>query len=165
MIRDAQEKDFEAITEIYNYYIRNTVITFEELEIDSVEISKRIQRIVSDKLCWLVVEEAGRILGYAYAAKWKERAAYRHTAEVSVYLDHTTKGNGYGSKLYEELFRRLKAANIHVIIGGIALPNATSVKLHEKFDMKKVAHFNEVGYKFGQWIDVGYWQVQIPYNK
>ena len=161
MIRDAQEKDFKAIAEIYNYYIRHTVITFEENEIDQVEISTRINKVKSSGYWWLVLEENSQVVGYAYATKWQERSAYRNTAEVAVYLHHQSMGKGSGTALYKELFQRLKAKGLHIIIGGIALPNTSSEKLHEKFGMEKVAHFKEVGYKFGQWVDVGYWQVQI----
>jgi phosphinothricin acetyltransferase len=70
-------------------------------------------------------------------------------------------GKGFGTKLYDELFSRLRKKKLHVAIGGIALPNPSSIKLHEKFGMEKVAHYKEVGYKFGEWVDVGYWQVQL----
>lgn len=161
MIRDAEGKDFNVISEIYNHYIRHTVITFEESEIDPAQISLRAEKVRSAGLCWIVLEEETRIVGYAYATKWQERSAYRNTVEVSVYVHHEHRGKGYGTKLYTELFSRLKGKNFHVAIGGIALPNPSSEKLHENFGMKKVAHFNEVGFKFGQWIDVGYWQVQL----
>lgn len=161
MIRDALATDSPAIAEIYNHYIRNTVITFEEKEIDAVEIASRIKKVQAADLCWLVAEEAERVVGYAYCSKWNERSAYRNTVEVSVYLDAERVGKGYGTTLYQALFHRLKNSAVHVAIGGIALPNPPSVALHEKFGMEKVAHFNEVGYKFEQWVDVGYWQVQL----
>ena len=161
MIRDADEKDFKAIAEIYNHYIRATVVTFEECEIDQSEVSIRINKIKSAGLWWLVSEENDQVVGYAYASKWNDRSAYRNTVEASVYLRDGCAGKGRGSMLYEELFNRLKDKGLHTVIGGIALPNPSSVKLHEKFGMNKVAHFKEVGYKLGQWIDVGYWQVQL----
>ncbi|MDY0250307.1 MAG: N-acetyltransferase family protein [Pseudomonas sp.] len=161
MIRDVQADDFEAIAQIYNYYISNTVISFEESEVDGEEISNRVKKVESAGLCWLVFEQNNEILGYAYAAKWHERAAYRNTVEVSVYLQHQMKGRGYGSALYKALFHRLKDTSIHIAIAGIALPNPESIKLHERFGMQQVAHYKEVGCKFGQWLDVGYWQVQV----
>lgn len=161
MIRDAHENDFETIAEIYNHYVRATVVTFEESEIDQSEISIRINKVKSAGLWWLVSEENGQVIGYAYASKWHDRSAYRNTVEASVYLRHGSGGKGHGTMLYEELFNRLKAKGLHTVIGGIALPNPSSVKLHEKFAMSQVAHFKEVGYKFGQWIDVGYWQVRL----
>lgn len=161
MIRDAQASDCDAITHIYNHYIRHTIITFEEEEVTSSEISKRLNKVQSAGLPWLVVEENNEILGYAYASKWNERSAYRYTVEVSVYLHPQHTGKGLGEALYTMLFQRLKQQGIKVVIGGIAIPNPASVKLHEKFGMKQVAHFHAVGYKFDQWIDVGYWQVQL----
>ncbi len=94
----------------------------------------------------------------AYATKWKRRFGYRFSAEVTVYLDHVHAGRGIGSKLYDHLLPALRSAGIRVVIGGIALPNAASVALHEKFGFEKVAQFREVGIKFDQWIDVGYWE-------
>jgi len=161
MIRDVQEKDSAEISDIYNHYVLHTVVTFEECAIDKGEILTRIDKVKSAGLSWLVSEENGRVNGYAYATQWNERSAYRNTAEVSVYLHYTCLGQGIGTALYKELFSRLKAKDLHIVIAGIALPNPSSTELHEKFGMKKVAHFEEVGYKFGQWVDVGYWQVQI----
>lgn len=96
------------------------------------------------------------MIGYAYASKWKGRCAYRYSVEVSVYLHAEQSGQGMGTALYSALFKQLSELGYHVAIGGIALPNAASVALHEKFGMKKVAHFKEIGFKFGQWVDVGY---------
>ena len=161
MIRDIETRDIAAIVEIYNHYIRNTIISFEEKEIDIAEISSRIKKVKSAGLWWLVAEERNQVVGYAYASTWNARSAYRNTVEVSVYLDCSATGKGYGSQLYSELFRRLESRSIHVVIGGISLPNLESIKLHEKFGMRQVAHIKEVGYKFGRWIDVGYWQVKL----
>ena len=86
------------------------------------------------------------------------RAAYRFSTEVTVYLDHEHVGKGVGSQLYAALFPQLRAQGVHAVLGGIALPNAASVALHERCGLEKVAHLREVGFKFGRWIDVGYWQ-------
>lgn len=161
MIRDVLEGDFKAISEIYNHYISHTVVTFEEREIDQAEISNRVGSVLSAGLWWLVTEEADRVVGYAYASKWKDRSAYLKTVEVSVYVHPDYQRKGYGASLYKALFSRLRDEGLHVAIGGIALPNPSSVKLHENFGMKKAARFREVGYKFGHWIDVGYWQVLL----
>ena len=91
----------------------------------------------------------------------KGRCAYRYSAEVTVYLDAAVVGQGLGTQLYTALFDSLRRSGCHVAIGGIALPNAASVALHEKFAMQKVAHFGEVGFKFGRWVDVGYWQLTL----
>lgn len=157
-IRPAGDADCQAIAIIYNYYIRNTVITFEEQEISSLDIKQRIAEVHAYGLPWLVSELDGELCGYAYATQWNKRAAYRNSAEFSIYLAHQHVGKGIGTLLSEALFTILRDKQIHVIIAGITLPNAASVALHEKFGMKKVAHFEQVGYKFGQWLDVGYWQ-------
>jgi len=114
--------------------------------------------VTASSLPWLVAEQAGGIVGYACATKWKARSAYRFSVETTVYLADGLAKQGLGSRLYDELFRLLKAQGIHAAIGGIALPNDASVALHEKFGMRKVAHFEQVGFKFGKWVDVGYWE-------
>ena len=158
MVRHVTSADCDAIARIYNYYIANTVITFEEQLLKPEDILARIRNVEAAALPWLVVEEGGRVVGYAYASKWKERAAYRHSVEISVYLDPDHRGKGLGTSLYEGLFAILRSKGVHVAIAGIALPNEASVALAEKFGMEKVAHFREVGFKLGRWIDVGYWQ-------
>jgi phosphinothricin acetyltransferase len=158
MIRDITLNDAEACTQLYNYYILNTVVTFEEEVITAMDMQNRIKETI-DSLPWIVFEENNTILGYAHASKWKGRCAYRFTAETTVYLDEKARGRGIGSQLYSELINRLKALNYHTAIGGIALPNDASVALHEKMGFIKVAQFRETGRKMGRWIDVGYWQV------
>ncbi len=161
MIREATKNDAEVITEIYNYYIENSVISFEEIVIHPIDFIKRIKKVQESGLPWLVAEQNSKVIGYAYAAKWHERAAYKNTVEVSIYLSHQLKSKGWGTKLYNDLFSILQTKSIHIVIGGITLPNTASVALHEKFGMEKVAHFKEVGYKFGRWLDVGFWQVKL----
>lgn len=151
--------DSAAIAEIYNHYIRHTVVTFEELEITSAEMLERINSVISASLPWLVAEVSGQVVGYAYAGKFHGRSAYRFTVEATVYVEKNAGGKGIGTKLYEALLHQLRQQNFHSVIGIIALPNEASVKLHEKFNFKKIGHFSEVGYKFNQWLDVGYWQV------
>lgn len=161
MIRLVKTCDAKSIADIYNYYISNTVVTFEEDTISPDDVNSRIRETFAEELPWLVAEKDGEIIGYAYASKWQGRCAYRFSVEVTVYLSPSAQSEGWGTRLYEELFSKLREQSIHVVIGGIALPNPASVGLHEKFGMEKVAHFKEVGYKFGQWVDVGYWQVKL----
>lgn len=156
-LRPVKQEDAEAMCAIYNHYVRDTTISFEEIEVTPSEMSKRILDI-SDSLPWLVIENEGMVDGYAYATKWRVRSAYRFSVEISVYLSPTSIGKGYGSRLLEKLLDELVKLGIHVVIGGIALPNETSIKLHEKMGFTKVAHFERVGFKNQQWIDVGYWQ-------
>lgn len=162
MIRSVLDKDAKAITDIYNYYIAESAITFEEQTIDADEMLLRIAKIRAANLPWLVAEsESGEIIGYAYATKWRERFAYRFSVEVTVYLSPESFGCGMGTKLYQALFSELKDLSIHTVIAGITLPNPASIALHEKFGMQQVAHFKAVGFKFDQWLDTGYWQVQL----
>ena len=158
MIRDVHVDDAARITEIYNYYVLNTVITFEEETLSCQQMAARIEQLKDLKLPWIVIEQQGQVAGYAYAGKFRERAAYRYATELSVYLDHQATGAGLGTKLFTELFAQLEKTPVHTVIGGIALPNDASIALHEKFGMEKVAALKQVGFKFDQWVDVGYWQ-------
>jgi len=161
MVRPAQAGDAQSIAKIYNYYIRNTSITFEEQDVTAVEMAQRIKETTAEELPYLVLEEDGVLRGYAYASKWKGRCAYRYSVEITVYLSPDAGGHGYGSLLYTQLFSELKTLGYHVAMAGISLPNEASIALHEKFGMRKVAHFEEVGFKFDQWVDVAYWQCNI----
>jgi phosphinothricin acetyltransferase len=159
MIRPALPGDAEDIARIYNHYILNTVISFEEQVVPPQAIQDRLQEVQAASLPWLVAESSGSVIGYAYASRWKERSAYRYSVESAIYLDPAARGVGHGTRLYTALLTDLRQRKVHTVIGGIALPNPASVRLHEKFGFQKVAHFKEVGYKFGQWVDVGYWQL------
>jgi len=161
MIRPATPDDAQGVADIYNHYIDNTVVTFEEVRVTTEQMAQRIQAVLDQELIWLVAAEQGGLVGYAYASPWHARAAYRYSVEISAYLAPDAVGAGLGSKLYSALLQELKNTSIHSVIGGIALPNAASVALHEKYGLQKAAHYKEVGYKFGQWIDVGYWQMLI----
>ncbi len=157
-IREAAPADAAAIAGIYNHYVTETVVTFEEEPVPAAEMARRIAEVRSASLPWLVAEEGARVVGYAYATPWRIRTGYRFSAEITVYVDPAHAGRGIGSKLYGRLFPLLQARGVHAVMGGIALPNEASVALHEKFGLRKVAHFQEVGFKFNRWIDVGYWQ-------
>lgn len=156
--RAAAPSDAAAITRIYNHYVAETVATFEEEPVAIAEIARRIEKVRSASLPWLVAEQGNHVVGYTYAAPWMVRTAYRFSVEITVYLVPEYTGRGIGSALYRRLFPLLQTLGIHTVIGGIALPNDASVALHEKFGLRKVARFAEVGFKCNQWIDVGYWQ-------
>jgi len=162
MIRSVTEKDYSEISVIYNHYITHSIATFE-LEVISPEVIKdRVLKVQSAGLPWLVAEDSnGRVVGYAYASKWKERLAYENSVEVTVYLHPELTAKGMGSCLYQVLFDELKKASIHAVMAGISLPNQASIGLHEKFGMQKVAQFSQVGRKFERWTDVGYWQLLL----
>lgn len=160
-IRSAHPADAAAIAAIYNHYVTTTAITFEESEVDAEEMAARITKVISSKLPWLVLEQDGQVLGYAYASKWKERSAYRFSVESSIYLHRDARGKGHARPLYQHLFTLLRQSGVHLVIGGVALPNEASVGLHEKMGFQPVGAFREVGRKFGRWIDVGYWQLRL----
>lgn len=160
-IRSAHPADAAAIAAIYNHYVATTTITFEEAEVDPDEMAVRITKVISSKLPWLVLEQEGTIVGYAYASKWKERSAYRFSVESSIYLHRDARGKGHARRLYQHLFHLLHQSGVHLVIGGVALPNEASVGLHEKMGFRPVGMFSEVGRKFGRWIDVGYWQLRL----
>ena len=158
MIRSATTEDAARICEIYNDYVLHSTITFEEQVVSVDEMQQRIDGVLVG-LPWLVWVEDQEIQGFAYASKWKGRCAYRYSVESTVYLAQGSTRRGIGSKLYEALFAELRRRKMHVVMGGIALPNDASIAVHEKLGFEKVAHFREVGWKFEKWIDVGYWQL------
>lgn len=157
-VRPVEPADAAAICDIYNHYIEHTTITFEEVPLAPAEMAARIEACTKSHP-WLVCVDEGAVVGYAYAGKWKERAAYRPTAEATVYVRAGLARRGCGQALYAALLPAVFERGCHVLLGCIALPNAASVALHERFGFRKVAHFNQVGRKFDQWIDVGYWQL------
>lgn len=158
LVRSATTADAEAIAAIYDHYVSNTTITFEEQPVAPLQMAARIEEVRATTLPWLVAEQSDRVVAFAYAGKWKGRCAYRHSVESTIYVDPALAGRGIGTGLYRALLVELRGRSIHVVIGGIALPNPASVALHERLGFSKVAHFKEVGYKFDRWIDVGYWQ-------
>jgi phosphinothricin acetyltransferase len=160
MIRACATTDAAAIAEIYNYYVRETVVTFEETPVSADEMTQRIEHIGA-RFPWLVREERGTVIGYAYATEWKSRSAYRLSVESTIYLAAGRRGSGVGTDLYGALLAELKARGLHTAIGVIALPNPASIALHEKLGFTKIAQFVEVGRKFDRWVDVGCWQLLL----
>lgn len=165
IVRKADFEDSVQIAEIYNYYIENSHATFEVEILSSSEMENRIRETFAGKYPFFICEESDEIIGYAYGRQFRPRRAYLHTVETSVYIKNGWHGKSIGTMLYEKLFEEIFKMDIHAIIGGISLPNEASVKLHEKFGFEKVAHFREVGFKFGQWIDVGYWELLTKNKK
>jgi len=158
MLRPALAADAAAICAIYNPYVLESCISFEETAVSHEQMALRIQTVLDAGLPWLVWEQQGKLSAYAYATPWRTRPAYRHSVEISVYAARESAGQGLGSALYQALFAQLQQLGIHNVIAGIALPNPASIALHEKMGMHQVARFSEVGQKFGQWHDVGYWE-------
>jgi phosphinothricin acetyltransferase len=160
MIRKVEIKDAKQIVDIYNYYILNTVITFEEEELTVAEMEKRIEEKTRTNP-WIVYEEEGHILGYAYLGTFRERSAFRFTKESSIYLDKGASGKGIGSKLYKKLIKLAKEYNINVIVGVITLPNEASIAIHQNFGFERVGSIKEVGFKQNKWWDVDFWQKKV----
>jgi L-amino acid N-acyltransferase YncA len=159
-IRSATIQDAKHVADIYNFYIQHTTSTFEIELVTENEMASRISTIQTS-YPFLVSCVNDQIVGYAYAARWKSRPAYDWALESSIYLKQGHEGKGYGTKLYTELLRHLKAQDIKTVIGGIALPNQSSIVLHEKLGFKKIGEFERVGYKHQKWVNVGYWQLHF----
>jgi phosphinothricin acetyltransferase len=159
-LRNATAADADAIAAIYNHYVATTTISMETDPVSGSEMAGRIAEVQSAGLPWLVLVEEGRVCAYSYASKWRARPGYRHAVESSVYVDAALRGRGHGLTLYRALLAQLDG-RFHTVIGGIALPNAASIALHERLGFRQVACFHEVGHKFGAWVDVGYWQLTL----
>lgn len=157
-IRPAVEDDASILADIYNPYVLRTTVTFEESAISPSDMAARVAEAADACLPFLVAQAAGVPVGFAYASKWKGRCAYRYSAETTVYVESGHWRRGLGKALYMTLLDLLQRSGCHAAIGGIALPNESSIRLHERLGFTQVAQFREVGFKFDKWIDVGYWQ-------
>ncbi len=160
-IRMATAEDAAAVAAIYNPYVADTCVTFETEPVQAAGMAARITEVLDAGLPWLLAADAAGAAGFAYASKWKGRCAYRFSVESTVYLHRGHTGRGIGRALYGRLLEEIRARRMHAVIGGIALPNAASIALHERLGFRKVAHFEQVGYKQDRWVDVGYWQLLI----
>lgn len=160
MIRPATPADAARIAEIYNHYVENTTVTFEERAVSEAGMAERIARIAAEHP-WLVLETGEGIAGYAYAGKWKERSAYRFTVESAVYVDRRFHGRGLGTELYGELLGRLRRAGFRSVVAVIAMPNEASAALHRRFGFQPAGSYREVGFKFGKWLDIESWQLRL----
>jgi phosphinothricin acetyltransferase len=160
MIRLAEIKDAEQILGIYAPYVENTIISFEEAAPTKEEMEKRISHVMENHV-WIVLEEDNKILGYAYSSDYNERTAYRWSADVSIYVDGSSHRRGIGKALYTSLFEILRYQGYCNAYAGICLPNEKSVGIHEYFGFRKIAQYNKVGYKHGDWHDVGWWELSL----
>ena len=156
-VRDAVPADALSIQTIYAPFVTNTIISFEETAPTVAEMRQRIESIRGHYPC-LVAEERGEVIGYAYASQHRTRAAYRHSVDVTVYVAEGAQRRGVGRALYGELLQAAVTLGYHAAFAGIALPNDASVGLHEAVGFTPVGVYREVGYKFGKWHDVGWWQ-------
>jgi L-amino acid N-acyltransferase YncA len=157
VIRDAVAGDAARCAEIYAPYVRDTAISFETVPPSSAEMAQRIgdaQRAHA----WLVLEDEGEVVGYAYGGPFMSRAAYQWSAAVSVYLDAGRRRTGGGRALYEALFERLASRGHRLLLAGVALPNEASTGLHLALDFESVGTYQRVGWKLGRWHDVAWFQ-------
>ena len=157
MIRDAVAADAERCAEIYAPYVRETAISFEEAPPSAQEMAGRIAE-AQRAHAWLVLEEDGEVVGYAYGGPFMSRAAYQWATGVSVYLAAGRRRTGGGRALYEALFDRLAARGHRTALAGIALPNDASVGLHRALGFELVGTYRRVGWKLGRWHDVAWYQ-------
>jgi len=157
-IRDGCARDAAAIAKIYAFYVNNTAVSFEEVPPADSEIAHRIRRVQS-KYPWLVAQTGEEVAGYAYASRFRERAAYRHSVEVTVYVAPDRQRRGVGRALYAALLDRLSSLGYHRAFAGIALPNDASVALHRSLGFEAVGVYSEAGRKFGKWVDVSWWGI------
>jgi L-amino acid N-acyltransferase YncA len=159
-LRLARPEDAPAIAEIYRPYVTDTVITFEVDPPSGADFAERMHGI-RELSPWLVCEVGGSVAGYAYAGKHHERAAYQWALNAAVYLGAQHHRRGLGRALYTALFELLRLQGFCSVHGGITLPNAASVGLHESMGFRRVALYPAIGYKLGAWYDVGWWQLEL----
>ena len=160
-VRAATAGDSAAVQAIYAPIVRDTVISFEVDPPTVTEIARRIETTTAS-LPWLVAETQRRqVVGYAYASHHRERAAYRWSVDVSVYIHDSHRGRGAGRRLYNDLLAELAKLGYAMAFAGITLPNAASVRLHEGCGFAPLGVFSSVGYKLGRWCDVGWWQKRL----
>jgi phosphinothricin acetyltransferase len=156
----ARADDAAEIAAVYAPNVRDTVISFEMTPPTGDEMRQRLAK-VQPTLPWLVCEVNSRVAGYAYASRHHERAAYQWSLDCAVYIAAEQRRTGVGRALYTTLFELLKLQGYYAVHAGVTLPNAGSVGLHEAFGFCPVAVYPKVGYKFGAWHDVGWWQLEL----
>ncbi len=153
-LRDATERDIPDMREIYNHYVANTTVTFDEDPVTLAEMRTKFRAVQKLEYPWLVAQSPnGVVLGYAYVSPWKTRAAYRFTVENSIYLGPASTGKGLGSALMKELLARATAAGVKEVVAVIADRGAdASIAIHERFGFKEIGRMGRVGFKFGRWL-------------
>lgn len=160
MIRDADAGDAPGCLAVYAPYVQDTTVTFE-VDVPTVEEMARRIAAAQRAHAWVVLEEDGRVRGYAYAGPFKERPAYRWACEVSVYLEPGRRRRGEGRALYEALFTRLRARGYLRAGAGMTLPNEASEGLHRALGFTPVGTYRRIGWKHGAWRDVAWVQLDL----
>ena len=160
LVRDATLEDAQGILDIYEPNVLNTPITFD-YEVPSVEFFRQKISELSNSHAFLVTEEANDILGFAYASTFREKAAYKQSAETTIYIRSDAQRSCLASKLYRALLDRLSELGFHIAVAGITVPNDASIVLHKKLGFERIGRMKEIGRKFDQWHDVEFWQLKL----
>jgi phosphinothricin acetyltransferase len=161
LIRDADPaRDGAGCAAVYAPFVTDSATSFEEKAPGAEEFARRIER-TSKTHPWLVAERDGGVVGFAYGCPHRERAAYRWAADVSVYVSPEHRRRGIGRDLYGSLLPLLVRQGLHVACAGITLPNEASVALHESFGFRPVGVYPRIGFKRGEWWDVGWWELEL----
>ena len=155
MIRFVEEKDIGALVSIYNYYIEKTTCTLELAALSAEEFGARVKRI-SERFPYLVYEEDGEVLGYAYLSEFNPRGGYRFTADLSLYVAHGARGKGIGRALYAAIEPMAKEMGLQNIISLITSENGASLAFHDKLGFERVAKIDRIANKFDRWIGLCY---------
>jgi len=161
LIRPAGEDDAAASAAIYRPYVEDSPISFEERAPDAEEMKRRIVGDPPGFHPWFLAEEDGQVLGYAASSPFRSRPAYRWTVETGIYLAPDVQGRGLGRALLSKLLAVLERQGYVAAIGAIALPNERSVAFHEKLGFTHTGTYRGVGFKLGEWLDVGLWQKDL----
>jgi L-amino acid N-acyltransferase YncA len=156
-VREASENDALACAAIYAPYVRETAVSFESEPPTPAQMAERIAAATRTH-AWIVQEDDGRVVGYAYGGPHQQRAAYRFSCEVSVYVEQGRRRTGSGRALYEELFKRLAARGYRMAVAGMTLPNEASAGLHRAMGFESVGVYRRIGWKFSAWHDVAWMQ-------
>lgn len=164
LIREFNENDVAPANALTNDYIINTVVHFAAVPATDAEFGA-VWREGRVKFPWLAIDVEGRFGGYAKGSTWRTRDAYARTVETGIYISRHAQGCGVGKALYQALLDRLRAAGFRVAIGGVTLPNAASVRLHETLGFTHAGTFHSVGFKFHQWHDVGFWELDLTLSQ
>ncbi|WP_242086114.1 GNAT family N-acetyltransferase [Aestuariivivens sediminis] len=160
MIRPVHLDDAKAVLDIYNYYVLHTAVTFDIKPL-SLETFQHKLKDITAVYPFIVFEADHEILGYAYGSRFRPKPAYDYVVESTVYVKHDAHGQQIGTQLYAELIRQLIEAHYHTILGVLTIPNAASIKLHEKFGFQKAGELKDIGFKFNTWQTIGIWQLQL----
>jgi L-amino acid N-acyltransferase YncA len=154
-------RDAARVAEIYKLYVETTTISFEDVAPGVDEMAARMAHVL-ELMPWLVAEDdEGQVVGYAYGSRHRERAGYRWSVDLAVYVDASSHGRGVGRSLYAELVPTLRRQRFVNAYAGVGLPNEPSVALHESIGMTRIGVYEKVGWKLGRWVDVAWYGMRL----